>query len=192
MEAKDPPTQRHSERVAKLAERLARVLGWSEESAGTLHEAALVHDVGKIGVAGELLGKDGPLTAPEDELMRAHPALGAQIAAGALSEEQIDWVRHHHERIDGRGYPDGLAGADVSEGARVLALADAWDRLTSADPLRAPLGRDRALAEVRAEAGSRFCPRVVGALEAALEDAGARARPHGAPIGQSPGESPAS
>jgi HD-GYP domain-containing protein (c-di-GMP phosphodiesterase class II) len=164
VDAKDPSTQRHSERVADLAVNLAQELGWPEDRVALLHEAALVHDVGKIGIPDTLLLKPGPLDPDEYEVVKTHPALGAQMVADALSPEQAEWIRCHHERLDGTGYPVGLGGDGLSDGSRILALADAWDAMTWARPYRVPLRTREALAEVRLHAGTQFCPRVAAAL----------------------------
>lgn len=164
VDARDPSTQRHSERVAALAHELGLVLGWPREEALLLHQAGLVHDVGKIGVPDSVLLKPGPLTDAERRRVQEHAALGAEIVAEALGPEQVEWVRHHHERPDGTGYPDGVGGARLSVGARILALADAFDAMTSVRSYREPLGVEAAVAECRSGAGTMFCARVVAAL----------------------------
>ncbi len=187
VDAKDPCTRRHSERVAHLAVQLATAAGWAPVRAARLHEAGLLHDVGKIGVPDAVLFKPGRLTADEYALVKEHAALGANIAAEVLDDEQVDWIRHHHERWDGRGYPDGLAGADVPEGARILALADAWDVMTSLRSYSSPLAPAAALAECREHAGGQFAPDAVAALER-LVQAGAIS---GADAQDAPAPSPA-
>ncbi|MEW6583656.1 MAG: diguanylate cyclase, partial [Actinomycetota bacterium] len=159
VDARDPSTQRHSERVAEIAVRVATALGWNAEQVASLHEAALIHDVGKIGVPDAILRKAGPLTDEEFAQVRQHAALGAGIVAGIVSVEQEDWIRHHHERIDGGGYPDGLRGPAISQGARILALADAWDVMTSERPYKLARPLEDALDECRRQAGFQFCPR---------------------------------
>lgn len=165
VDARDPSTQRHSERVAALAHELGLALGWPREEALLLHQAGFVHDVGKIGVPDSVLLKPGPLTDEERRRVQEHAALGAEIVAEALGPEQVEWVRHHHERPDGTGYPDGVGGAQLSVGARILALADAFDAMTSMRGYRESLDVESAVFECRRGAGSQFCPRVVGALE---------------------------
>lgn len=110
-----------------------------------------------------------PLGADARAALRRHPVLGAEMAAGALSAEQAAWVRGHHERWDGMGFPDGLAGERIPEGARLLAVADAWDRLTACRPR--PAGGAEPLAPLRREVGRRFCPDAAAALLRALEGA---------------------
>ena len=159
VDARDPHTQHHSQRVAALAMALARELGWPNDSVARLHEAALLHDVGKIGVPDAILLKAAKLDAAEFTVITGHAALGAAIAGEVLTAEQTRWVRGHHERIDGTGYPDGLAGNEVCEGARILALADAWDAMTSERPYKDAMPMAEALEECRRQAGSQFCRR---------------------------------
>lgn len=166
VDAKDPYTQLHSERVADIAVRLALELGWTARRLAELREAAVLHDVGKIAVPDAILTKPSGLTPEEFSLVREHPGRGAEIVAEALSAEQAAWVRGHHERFDGRGYPDGLAGDAISDGARVMAIADAWDAMTSDRPYRTGLPAMRAIEICWAEAGAQFAPEVVAALEA--------------------------
>lgn len=165
IDAKDPATIRHSERVAALACELATESGWSAADVARLHDAAVVHDVGKIGVPDAVLSKPTRLTGDEYEIIKRHADLGARIVAEMLDGEQVAWVRGHHERHDGRGYPDGLDGDTISEGARLMALADAWDAMTGARVYSAPMTLDAALAEVRRNDGAQFHPAAVAALE---------------------------
>ena len=165
VDAKDPSTRRHSERVADLCAELAEGLGWAPERASLLREAGLVHDVGKIGVPDAILFKPGPLTPEEYETVKDHADLGARIVSEALSEEQIGWVRSHHERWDGKGYPDRLTAEECPEGARIMALADAWDVMTSERPYTTvPSSPADAILECRAHAGSQFWPAAVELL----------------------------
>ena len=132
IDAKDHSTLLHSERVASLAARLAEAIGWSPAQVAALRETALIHDVGKIGVPLEVLLKPGALTPAEYDLVKSHALLGAVISAEVLSDEQTAWLRGHHERWDGTGYPDGLAGDAIPEGAMLCsAVADCWDVMTS-------------------------------------------------------------
>jgi diguanylate cyclase (GGDEF)-like protein len=164
VDARDAFTQRHSERVAELAGLLAERMGWPAERVARLREAALVHDVGKIGIPDAILLKPAPLSPEEYTRVQAHAALGAQIVSEALSEEQVAWVRHHHERQDGRGYPDGLAGEDIPDGARILALADAWDAMIAPRLYRRARSRADALTECRRGAGRQWSTEAVAAL----------------------------
>jgi len=164
IDARDPSTLRHSERVADLAGKLAAGLGWPARREALLREAGLVHDVGKIGLSDALLLKPGALDAAEYELVRRHAAIGAEIVAGALSPEQAAWIRGHHERHDGQGYPDRLGGAGIPDGARILALADAFDVMTSERAYGHVLSTKDAVEECRMCSGTQFHPEVVDAL----------------------------
>ncbi|MFN8109075.1 MAG: diguanylate cyclase [Thermoleophilia bacterium] len=164
VDARDPYTFRHSERVAELTHRLALAAGWRPETAADLREAALMHDVGKVGVPDAVLLKPMTLTAAEFAQVQVHAALGAQIVSGVLSPRQVAWVRGHHEHWSGRGYPDGLAGRDIPEGARLMAVADMWDALTSDRPYRPGRDPEEALAVCRAERGMQLCPDAVDVL----------------------------
>ena len=136
-----------------------------------LEEAALLHDVGKIGVPDVLLFKPDRFTQAERVQIEVHATLGAEIVSDVLTAEQVAWVRSHHERWDGAGYPDRLAGQEIPEGACILAVADAWDAMTSVRVYGTPRSPDAALDEVRACSGEQFAPAVAAALSA-LWDAG--------------------
>lgn len=166
VDAKDHSTQLHSDRVASLVRRLAVALDWPAERVEALHEAALIHDVGKIALPDELLFKPGPLTSSEYDLVKTHAPLGSQIAGEVLSQEQIGWLRGHHERYDGSGYPDGLAGDDIPDGARLLALADSWDVMTSERPYSQAMQATEALEECRRCVGTQFFAEPVEILTA--------------------------
>jgi putative nucleotidyltransferase with HDIG domain len=164
IDAKDPMTSQHSERVAQLSAAIAGRLGWSDERVALLRDAALVHDVGKIGVPDVILLKPGRLTADEYALVKEHATLGASIVDGVLSAAQVDWVRWHHERPDGRGYPDGLGDAEIPEGAAIIALADAWDVMTVSRPYSPPKSREEALSECLGLVDRQFRARVLEVL----------------------------
>ena len=176
VDARDPSTTGHSERVARLVVALADALGWAARDAERLAEAALVHDVGKVCVPDDVLCKAGALTPDEYALVRLHATVGASVVAVALDAEQTSWVQHHHERWDGGGYPYGLAGRDIPAGAAILALADAWDAMTTR-PESGVLSRVEALEECYAEQGAQFAPWAVVALPAALSRVERRAWP---------------
>jgi len=165
VDAKDPHTHRHSARVADLAVQLATALGWTVTRAAQLREAGLVHDVGKIAVPDAILFKPGSLTPQEYAQMCAHAEIGARIVADVLSPEQAAWVRAHHERWDGTGYPDRLAGEEIPEEARLLTLADCWDVIVSSRSYKPSQSAAQALVEVRRCSGSQFWPVAVEALE---------------------------
>jgi diguanylate cyclase (GGDEF)-like protein len=180
LDAEDPGTEGHSERVARLCEKLALSSGWAPERAVRLAQAAALHDVGKLGIDEDVLRKPGKLTREELEQIRNHPDTGAELSVNALDEEQQSWIRHHHERWDGGGYPHGVAGEAIPAGARLLALAEAWDAMTSTRLYEDALSLGDALAECKRERGTQFAPDAVDALErlwalGALTDADVRA-----------------
>jgi diguanylate cyclase (GGDEF)-like protein len=156
VDTKDSPTQRHSERVATISTQLALLLGWPAERCGRLREAALLHDVGKIGVPDTILTKPAALTDDEYERVKSHAQLGAQIAEGVLDPEQVSWLRGLHERPDGRGYPDALIADTIPDGARLLAVADAYDTMTSGRPYKPAISPAEATREMRRHAGRQF------------------------------------
>lgn len=165
LEAKDAYTCGHSIRVARLARQLARGAGLPHGAADTIGQAALLHDLGKIGVPEGILRKPGPLTPEEWEIMRRHPVTGAQIVAPLeFFDEGAVIVRHHHERLDGTGYPDGLAGNTIPLGARIVAVADVYDALTSGRPYRSALSHTEALGVLREASGRTLDERLVGLL----------------------------
>jgi len=172
VEAVHPGARGHHERVADLARRLARAHGWLPERAALLHEAALLHDLGMLGVPRRPLAAAAPLPPALRARVEEHPAAGAEAAADVLTAEQCGWIRHHHEHWDGRGYPDRRAATGIPEGARLLALAEAWDALTAARVHPAPLDAGAALAEVWRCAGTQFWPRGVELLAAVLASGG--------------------
>jgi putative nucleotidyltransferase with HDIG domain len=154
LEAKDVYTRGHSERVGATSRRLAVALGLAPPDVEVIARAGLLHDIGKIGVPESVLRKAGPLTLDEWVVMQRHPVIGAQIVApfdfftaGAVV------IRHHHERVDGRGYPDGLVGDEIPIGARIVAVADVYDALTSDRPYRLAMSPAEASTVLRAEAG---------------------------------------
>ena len=153
LEAKDEYTRGHSERVATLARRLALAAGLGARESVTIAHAGLLHDLGKIAVPERILRKAGPLTDEEWQVMRRHPLTGAQIVAPLeFFAEGALIVRHHHERNDGSGYPDGLTGETIPMGARIVAIADVYDALTSDRPYRRALTTGNALEVLSDEA----------------------------------------
>jgi len=154
LEAKDVYTRGHSERVGASSRRLALALGLLEPQAEIVARAGLLHDIGKIGVPETVLRKAGPLTSEEWALMRRHPLIGAQIVAPfEFFTAGATVIRHHHERVDGSGYPDGLAGDAIPVGARIVAVADVYDALTSDRPYRQAMSNADARAFLRTQAG---------------------------------------
>ncbi len=164
IDAKDTATRQHSERVAELAGKLARAVGWSSQRAQLLSEAALVHDVGKIGISENLLRKPAALTDAERKQIEGHAELGARIVEDVLIPEQVEWIRTHHERPDGRGYPRGLRGPEIPEGGALLAVAEAWDAMTASRVYGELKSGDEALGECEQLIGRQFSKTAVTAL----------------------------
>ena len=178
VEIKDAYTRGHSERVGRAAVLIARQLGMAEERIRTLHFAGTLHDVGKLGVATELLRRNGPLTDAERRAVEVHPVFGHELVRGlAFLGEAREGILHHHERLDGRGYPAGLAGDGIPEFARIISVADAFDSMTSTRSYRRGRPVTEAVAELRRCAGSQFDPVMVTALVAAVDEHGWQPEP---------------
>jgi len=169
LEAKDPFIRGHSARVADLGAMIAADLGLSDEQVEQVRMAGRLHDIGKIGIREEILTKEGPLTADEYEQVKQHVVVGSQILA-PLSHlgEIIAFVRSHHERWDGQGYPDRLMGEAIPLGARILAAAEIYDALTTARPYQEKMPPDVAVERMRDLASSVLDPAVYRALEASV------------------------
>ena len=174
IEAKDPYTRGHSERVGAWSRRIAARLGLPPADVETVGQAGLLHDIGKIGVPEPILRKRGTLDAAEWTVMRRHPVTGAQIVAPFehLAGASVV-IRHHHERRDGSGYPDGLTGDSIPLGARIVSVADVFDALTSERPYRAARPRRAALEHLVSEAGTTLDGDVVAAALEVYRDVGA-------------------
>ena len=158
-------TQGHGARVAALAEPVARRLGWDRDRIATLRLAAPLHDIGKVAIRREVLYKPGPLTLDELSEIRAHPRAGALLVLPLRSAwYTLPYVLFHHERWDGAGYPSGLRGGSIPVEARLLAVADAFDAMTSPRPYRAAISIEDALREVRRCAGTQFDPQLADAF----------------------------
>ena len=167
LEAKDLYTGKHSERVTRYATGAAGILGCSGAQLETLQTVGYLHDIGKIGICDSILNKPGPLSIDEYETVKKHPSIGDSIVSElGLSPEERSIIRHHHERWDGAGYPDGLSGEQIPLLARVLSVADAFDAMTSKRAYRNAMSRDQALAELLKNRGKQFDP---VALDAFLE-----------------------
>jgi HD-GYP domain-containing protein (c-di-GMP phosphodiesterase class II) len=178
IDAKDPYTKGHAHRVAELAEMTGRAYGLSEERVRALKYAAMMHDIGKLGVFSAVLQKSGKLTPDEYEHMKIHPIKGVEIVGEIdLLQEAIDGVRHHHERMDGLGYPDGLVGDQIPLFARLIMVADAFDSMTSTRTYRTAKTIEEAFAELRRCAGTQFDSRALAALELAIARNGWTAHP---------------
>ncbi len=159
IEAKDPTTEGHCQRLAQHAEQLGRTLGFSGARLRILRMGATLHDVGKIAVPEAILDKPGALTADEYAIMQRHPVAGAAICAPLRSaRDLIPAIRHHHERWDGTGYPDRLAGEAIPLDARIVAIVDSYDAMTSDRPYRRGLPVEKALAIMRENRGPQWDP----------------------------------
>jgi putative nucleotidyltransferase with HDIG domain len=169
VDAKSPWTYRHSAGVAALADGLAQVMGFDAAARRDLRRAALLHDIGKLGISNRILDKHGPLDAEEQAAMRRHPVYTRRILERVGCFEPLAGVAAaHHERLDGSGYPDGLRADELSPAARVLAVADVCDALLADRPYRRGLPAHEVLRILRGEAGARLCPQAVEALAEVL------------------------
>jgi putative nucleotidyltransferase with HDIG domain len=157
IDAKSPWTAGHSERVTLYALPVGKTLELADKEQKDLELAGLLHDVGKIATQDTILNKPGPLSASEYEAVKMHPVKGAELLApiGQL-QHIIPAIRHHHERYDGTGYPDGLKGADIPLLSRIISIADAFDSMTVERPYRAALNDDEAITELLKYSGSQF------------------------------------
>ena len=165
IDAKDPYTYGHSERVARIAVELAREMGLADDEIGDVYLAGLMHDIGKIGVRDEILGKKEKLTAQEMEHIQQHPTIGYRILADLRCIAYIlGGVLHHHERFDGRGYPAGLKGEGIPFLARIIAVADSFDAMNTNRPYRTALSRGRILEILSEGAGTQWDKKVVETL----------------------------
>jgi putative nucleotidyltransferase with HDIG domain len=173
VETKDFYTRGHSERVSRGAAMLARQVGMHTERVEAIRYAGMLHDVGKLGVPTKVLQKTGPLTEEELAAIQLHPMRGLEIVRQiGFLEEALAGIMHHHERVDGKGYPLGLAGGEIPEFARVIAVADAFDSMTSTRSYRGARRIDEAIAELRKWSGTQFDPVLVDAFVSALEREG--------------------
>jgi putative nucleotidyltransferase with HDIG domain len=165
IDAKDPYTKGHSTRVANYVIDLARELKWSEDKVEMLQYVALIHDVGKVAVPEDILKKDCLLSQDEFSIMKTHCEAGAEVLKGIkFFAEASDLIKYHHERWDGSGYPEQISGEEIPEGARILAVADAFDAMTSDRPYRKALDLKVAMKELEDGAGTQFDPKVVEAF----------------------------
>ncbi len=165
-----PEIGEHAEQVVALAGAVARRLGALPDDTERITAAALLHDIGKVAVPDSILSKPGPLTSEERQVMHEHPVVGERILRAVPGLGPVARiVRHAHEHVDGRGYPDGLMGEAIPLGSRIVAVCDAFDAMTRDRPHRAAMTRSEAVAELLACAGSQFDARIVDALVAHLE-----------------------
>ena len=165
LESKDTYTRGHSERVANYALQLAHTLGLSVKDQETVWRAAQLHDIGKIGIPDAILNKPSKLNEKEWEIMRSHPEMGETICSTlSFARDFLPLIRHHHERFDGTGYPDGLCGEEIPFLARIITIADAVDAITSQRSYRPSRTIDYALEELAKGKGSQFDPAIVQAF----------------------------
>jgi putative two-component system response regulator len=163
VEAKDSALESHTERVGMNARRIGEALGLGDDTLDDLLWGGVIHDIGKIGTPDSILLKPGPLTGDEFEIMKQHVFIGEEIARPLRSaHDLLPIIRNHHERIDGNGYPDGLAGDDIPLGARIVAICDAFDAMISDRPYRKGLTHADALATLTAGAGTQWDATLVG------------------------------
>ena len=171
VEAKDPTTRGHLDRTAHYGIALARLVDPALAERREVSYGFFLHDIGKVGIPESILCKAGPLTELEWIVMRSHPDQGARIVAPIpFMGEAVEIVRSHHERWDGRGYPRGMRGEEIPLAARIFAIADSFDAMTSDRPYRAAMSTEAAVAEIRAGSGTQFDPRCVEAFEDLIAD----------------------
>jgi len=190
IDARDPYTFEHSARVAAVSHELAEGMGLSAVDLVVLRRAGLLHDIGKIGIADTILGKKGPLNDEEWAAIRRHPVIGYDMLKDVpFLRPSLDSIRHHHERWDGDGYPDKLKGTSISQLARIVTVADAFDAMTSDRPYRKSFSFEFAARALESEAGRQFDPAVVAAfmarkasIFARLEEMGKKPAPHASDI----------
>ena len=168
IEAKDPYTRGHSDRVRKMSLNIGRRLGFSQERLENLEYGALLHDIGKIGIKDEVLQKQGLLNSQEYQHIQEHPLIGAKILEGIdFFKEKIPMIRYHHEHFDGSGYPDGLVGEAIPIEARIISVSDAYDAMTSMRPQRRVLPLQEVLLQLEMAKATQFDP---GILEIFLSE----------------------
>jgi putative nucleotidyltransferase with HDIG domain len=166
LEAKDAYTKGHSTRMADLAYQLGQLVGLQGDVLEDLHMAAHLHDIGKIGTPDRILNKNGPLLPEEQLIIRQHPEVGQQILEQSphlVGLAKI--VRHHHERCDGQGYPDGLRGEDIPLSSRIIAICDAIDAMSATRPYREALETGECLQQMHNNSGKQFDPNLVRLME---------------------------
>jgi putative nucleotidyltransferase with HDIG domain len=170
MEARDPYTQGHSQRVGEYAKRIAKQMHFTAQQMDCIREGALLHDIGKIGVSDLILHKPSFLTPEEREIIQQHPVIGVDIVGQAgLSDTVLEMIRSHHERYDGKGYPDGRMAAELRLSTRILSVADAYDAMTSDRPYRRGISQSQARDELLRGKGTQFDPDVVNAMLAVMD-----------------------
>ncbi len=170
IEARDPYTSGHSERVAAYSEKIASKMNFTAEKTESLKRAALLHDIGKLGVQESILNKKDKLLDAEWEIIKRHPVIGEEILKPVLSDkEMLSVVKSHHERYDGKGYPDNLNGEEINIFAQIVSVADAYDAMTSARAYRVALSKEAALNELIKNSGSQFNPKITSVFAEILK-----------------------
>jgi putative nucleotidyltransferase with HDIG domain len=182
IDAKDAYTQGHSLRVAQYSRKIAEISGRSEKECDEIYYAALLHDVGKIGIPDGIINKNGKLTREEYALIKSHPVIGSQILSKINKYSYLsDAARHHHERMDGRGYPDRLKGEEIPVPARIISVADAYDAMTSNRSYRRYLPQATVRRELVRCSGTQFDPVFAGIMISLIDqDKDYRLRENGA------------
>lgn len=171
LDLRDKETEGHSQRVTEMTLRLARALGMNEEKLVHIRRGALLHDIGKLGVPDSILLKAGPLTAEEWEIMRRHPQYAYEMLSSiAYLQPALDIPYCHHEKWDGTGYPRGLKGEQIPLAARIFAVVDVWDALSSDRPYRPAWPQEKVRAYLKEEAGKHFDPSIVEVFLKILEE----------------------
>lgn len=162
VEARDPYTKHHSLRVATLSRHIAEEIGLRNSDVQVIHSAAMLHDIGKIGIPDRILTKQGTLTAAELELIRQHPVIGVNILEQTtLFDAELPYIKHHHEHYDGSGYPDGLRGEDIPIGSRIICIADAIEAMLARRSYKGSYNLNYVLSELEAERTRQFDPEIV-------------------------------
>ena len=165
LDCRDPHIGDHLRAVSRLAVRIGLRMSLPSDQLDALSLGALLHDVGKIGVPDRILQKPGRLTDEEYQIIKRHPVLGARMLASVRElAPAVPAVRHHHERFDGKGYPEGLVGEDIPLGARIISVVDAFDSMVRERPYGYGISRETALEEIENNSGTQFDPQVVRAL----------------------------
>jgi putative nucleotidyltransferase with HDIG domain len=176
VDAKSSWTAGHSTRVTNMALKIGSALGLSPKKLDDLHRAALLHDIGKVGIPVAILDKPGALDDEEYDMIKKHPSIGARILEPIASYKEIlPMVLQHHERYDGKGYPDGLSGEEIDIGARILSVADVFDAMKSDRPYRKGMALELVIAIITEEAGRQFAPDVVDAFLTVMKQEKTRA-----------------
>jgi len=175
IEAKDPTTEGHSQRVVQYADVLAKKCGVNDEDRASLRVASLLHDVGKIGIPNSILQKDGPLTTAEREVIQTHPTVGYDILEPLKYSESVRrWVHQHHERHDGKGYPQGIGGEELELPGSILILAEVFDALASARSYKPAWETSRISELMRFQAGKHFNPELAHLVADGLDQEGSK------------------